>query len=59
MAGDTNRSRCVEHMHGRVIVRGRDLHCGVDRACCGAADEQGNREALAAHFLGHMDHLVK
>ena len=57
--GDGNGAAGVQHVNdGMAIVRG-DFDGGVGAAGGGAADEQGQGEALTLHFAGYMDHLVE
>src|SRR5476649_759216 len=57
--GHWHRAAGVEHVDYRFTVVRRDLHRGVGSAGGGAADEQGQLEALAFHLTGHVDHLVE
>src|ERR1700722_3974867 len=44
--------------YGLAVVWG-DLDGGVGAARGGSADEEGDFESLALHFLGDVDHLVE
>ena len=54
-----DRARRIEHVHRRLLVRGRNLHRRVLLAGRRAADQQRQREAAALHLARDEHHLVE
>ena len=49
----------IEDVNDGLRVVGGDFDGGVGAAGGGAADEQGDLEALTLHLSGYVDHLVE
>ena len=58
-AGDADGARGIQHVDHGPRVRGGDLHRGVGAGRRRAADQQGDREALAFHLPGDVGHLLQ